>query len=74
MQHYLGCENVKIDGLEIWNHSNKNNDMMDIDGCRFVTISNIRGDSDDDGITIKSTSPLDFAGYYHYQLCIEQSL
>lgn len=58
MQHYLGCENVKIDGLSIWNHSNKNNDMMDIDGCRFVTISNIRGDSDDDGITIKSTSPL----------------
>jgi polygalacturonase len=58
MQHYLGCENVKIDGLDIWNHSNKNNDMMDIDGCRFVTISNIRGDSDDDGITIKSTSPL----------------
>lgn len=58
MQHYLGCENVQIDGLEIWNHSNKNNDMMDIDGCRYVTISNIRGDSDDDGITIKSTSPL----------------
>jgi polygalacturonase len=58
MQHYLGCENVKIDGLEIWNHSNKNNDMMDIDGCRYVTISNIRGDSDDDGITIKSTSTL----------------
>lgn len=58
MQHYLGCENVKIDGIDIWNHSNKNNDMMDIDGCRYVTISNIRGDSDDDGITIKSTSPL----------------
>ncbi len=58
MQHYLGCEYVRIDGLNIWNHSNKNNDMMDIDGCRFVTISNINGDSDDDGITIKSTSPL----------------
>jgi hypothetical protein len=58
MQHYLGCENVKIEGLDIWNHSNKNNDMMDIDGCRYVNISNIRGDSDDDGITIKSTSPL----------------
>jgi polygalacturonase len=58
MQHYLGCENVTISGLEIWNHSNKNNDMMDIDGCRYVNISDIRGDSDDDGITIKSTSPL----------------
>jgi len=58
MQHYLGCKNVRIDGIKIWNHSNKNNDMMDIDGCSYVTISNIIGDSDDDGITIKSTSPL----------------
>ncbi|CAG5003110.1 hypothetical protein DYBT9275_03059 [Dyadobacter sp. CECT 9275] len=58
MQHYLGCKKVRIDGISIWNHSNKNNDMMDIDGCRYVTISNITGDSDDDGITIKSTSPL----------------
>lgn len=58
MQHYLGCEFVTIDGVKIWNHSNKNNDMMDIDGCKNVTISNVIGDSDDDGITIKSTSPL----------------
>ncbi len=58
MQHYLGCEYVQIDGLKIWNHSNKNNDMMDIDGCKYVHVSNITGDSDDDGITVKSTSPL----------------
>jgi polygalacturonase len=58
MQHYLGCEYVNIDGINIWNHSNKNNDMMDIDGCKNVTISNVTGDSDDDGITVKSTSPL----------------
>jgi polygalacturonase len=58
MQHYLGCKYLRIDGIKIWNHSNKNNDMMDIDGCSYVTISNIIGDSDDDGITIKSTSPL----------------
>jgi polygalacturonase len=58
MQHYLGCEFLKLDGLNIWNHSNRNNDMMDIDGCRYVTISNIIGDSDDDGITLKSTSTL----------------
>ncbi|MBO9633012.1 MAG: polygalacturonase [Chitinophagaceae bacterium] len=58
MQHFLGCEYLRLDGLNIWNHSNRNNDMMDIDGCRYVTISNITGDSDDDGITLKSTSPL----------------
>lgn len=58
MQHYLGCKRVRIDGISVWNHSNKNNDLMDIDGCSFVTISNVVGDADDDGITIKSTSPL----------------
>ncbi|MBS1563980.1 MAG: glycoside hydrolase family 28 protein [Bacteroidetes bacterium] len=57
MQHYLVCEHLYIDGIKVWNHSNKNNDLMDIDGCRYVSISNVTGDSDDDGITIKSTSP-----------------
>ena len=58
MQHYLGCEYLYIDGIKVWNHSNKNNDMMDLDGCKYVTVSNAIGDSDDDGITIKSTSPI----------------
>ncbi|MFT3824656.1 MAG: glycosyl hydrolase family 28 protein [Chitinophagaceae bacterium] len=58
MQHYLGCEDLLIDGISIWNHSNKNNDMMDIDGCKNVIVSNVNGDSDDDGLTLKSTSPL----------------
>lgn len=58
MQHYLGCEDVVIDGISIWNHSNKNNDMMDIDGCKNVLITNVNGDSDDDGLTLKSTSKL----------------
>jgi len=56
MQHYLACENVTIRGIRVYNHSNKNNDMIDIDGCRNVTISDCRGDSDDDALTIKSTS------------------
>lgn len=56
MQHYLACEYLNIDGIKVWNHSNKNNDMMDLDGCKYVTVSNAIGDSDDDGITIKSTS------------------
>lgn len=41
MQHYLGCERVVIDGIDVWNHSNKNKDMIDIDGCRYVMISNV---------------------------------
>lgn len=54
MQHYLNCEEVLIDGINVFNHSNKNNDMMDIDGCKNVRIVNCIGDSDDDGITLKS--------------------
>ncbi len=57
MQYYLSCEKVAIEGIDVWNHSNKNNDMLDIDGCRDVIVSDVTGDSDDDGITIKSTSP-----------------
>lgn len=55
MQHYLACENVYIHNIEVYNHSNKNNDMMDIDGCKDVIISDCIGDTDDDGITLKST-------------------
>ena len=55
MQHYLNCERVQIRGLNVWNHANHNNDMIDIDGCRQVTVSDCVGDTDDDGITLKST-------------------
>ncbi|HVM88343.1 MAG TPA: glycosyl hydrolase family 28 protein [Puia sp.] len=54
MQHYLACENVLIEGIRVFNHSNKNNDMLDIDGCKNVRILHCIGDSDDDGITLKS--------------------
>ena len=56
MQHYLACDNVYIHNIDVFNHSNKNNDMIDIDGCHDVRISDCTGDSDDDGITLKSTS------------------
>jgi len=57
MQHYLNCDHVSLRGLRVWNHANRNNDMIDIDGCRNVTISDCIGDTDDDGITLKSTGP-----------------
>ncbi len=56
MQQYLACEDLRIRGITVFNHANKNNDMMDIDGCRNVVISDCIGDTDDDGITLKSTS------------------
>ena len=55
-QQYLACENVTLRGISVYNHANQNNDMVDIDGCRNVIIADCFGDTDDDGITLKSTS------------------
>ncbi|MDR3187709.1 MAG: glycoside hydrolase [Prevotellaceae bacterium] len=57
MQHYLACENLQISGVRVFNRNNYNNDALDIDGCRNVTVSDLIADSDDDGVTLKSTSP-----------------
>lgn len=54
-QHYLNCEDVIVDRIEVYNHSNRNNDAIDIDGCRRFILSNSVFDSDDDAVTIKST-------------------
>jgi polygalacturonase len=56
MQHYLACENLYVHNIDVFNHCNKNNDMIDIDGCKDVRISDCVGDTDDDGITMKTTS------------------
>ncbi len=57
MQHYLACDRVYLKGLKIINRSNYNNDAIDLDGCHEVVVSDILSDTDDDGITLKSTSP-----------------
>lgn len=54
-QHYLNCEDVIIDRIKVYNHSNRNNDGIDIDGCRNFVLSNSIFDTDDDAITLKST-------------------
>ena len=55
MHHYLDCEDVIVDRVEVYNQSNKNNDAIDIDGCRRFVLSNSIFDTDDDGITLKSS-------------------
>ena len=57
MQHYLACDRVRIHGITVFNHNNFNNDALDIDGCHDVVISDVIADTDDDGLTLKSTSP-----------------
>lgn len=56
-QHYLNCENVTVDQITVHNHSNRNNDGIDIDGCRKFKLTNSIFDSDDDAICLKSTGP-----------------
>jgi len=55
MQHYLDCDFVTLRGLKVFNHVARNNDMIDIDGCSNVIISDCIGDTDDDALTLKST-------------------
>jgi polygalacturonase len=57
MQHYLACDQVRIDGIKVTNRNNYNNDALDLDGCHDVIVTGVIADSDDDGITLKSTSP-----------------
>ena len=57
MQHYLACDRLRIEGIKVRNRNNYNNDALDIDGCHDVVVRGMIADSDDDGITLKSTSP-----------------
>lgn len=57
MQHYLACDRLHIDGIKVFNRNNYNNDGLDLDGCHEVVVTNVMADSDDDAITLKSTSP-----------------
>ncbi len=57
----LGCNDVKIDGINIINpHNSPNTDGLDIDCCSNVRIYNCYIDTGDDAIALKSDS---------YRLC-----
>ena len=57
LQHYLDCENLMVENINVFNHAHQNNDGIDIDGCRNVYVRNSRIDSDDDAICLKSNGP-----------------
>jgi polygalacturonase len=54
-QHYLACEGVRVRGIRVWNYVNRNNDGIDIDGCRDFEVSQCEFSSTDDAICLKST-------------------
>ncbi|MCK9618585.1 MAG: glycosyl hydrolase family 28 protein [Lentimicrobiaceae bacterium] len=51
--HIFDSDNVRVDGVKIYNHSNWNNDGIDVDS-RNVIISNCTIDCDDDALCFKS--------------------
>lgn len=53
METYVRCENLHMKGVSVYNHSNLNNDGIDIDS-KNVLIEDCTIDSDDDGICLKS--------------------
>ena len=58
MQVYKDGSNITIDNINVWNHGNKTNDGLDIDGCQQVRVSNCYIDSHDDALVFKSTGPV----------------
>ncbi|MBW7866269.1 MAG: glycoside hydrolase family 28 protein [Candidatus Hydrogenedentes bacterium] len=56
VQHYLACDRVRIHGITVRSHVNKNNDGIDIDCCSNVVISDCDIASGDDAIVLKSTA------------------
>ncbi len=56
MQHYLACDRVRIENVMVFNRDNYNNDALDLDCCRDVVVTGMVCDTDDDGLTLKSTA------------------
>jgi len=56
MQHYRNCERLTIRDIAVFNHVSYNNDGLNIDSCRDVSLVGCTIDSDDDGIVLKSLS------------------
>jgi hypothetical protein len=52
--HFENCAYVHLDNLTVQGHANANDDGIDINSCREVTIQNCRVDVGDDGLVFKT--------------------
>ncbi len=52
--HLRGCEDVDIHGIRLNSNVNRNNDGIDVDGCRRVSITGSNINAEDDAIVLKS--------------------
>ncbi len=55
-QHYHNCDQLTLRNITVFNHASFNNDGLDVDSCRDVTIAGCNIDSDDDALCLKSAS------------------
>jgi polygalacturonase len=53
MEDYLNCDDLILDGVNVENQGNYNNDGFDIDGCRNVIVRNCFINSWDDAMCFK---------------------
>ncbi|MES1198660.1 MAG: glycosyl hydrolase family 28 protein [Pseudomonadota bacterium] len=56
MQNYLNCEDVLVEGIQVQNQANHNNDGIDLDGCRRVVMRNCLINAEDDALCFKGAS------------------
>ena len=72
--HPYNCDHVRIDGITINNHMfGPNTDGIDVNGCRYVFISNCRIHGCDDNIIIKATNDARSSEYITVTNCILES-
>lgn len=54
--HLNRCERAVVQGVRVWSHANHNNDGLDIDSCKDVSVAQCHFDCQDDAICLKSQS------------------
>src|SRR4249920_2524904 len=54
--HFLGCQDVVVDGVVIETNGEGTRDGLDIDACKRVSVSNSRFATTDDAIVMKATT------------------
>jgi polygalacturonase len=72
--HPFNCDHVRIEGVTINNHMyGPNTDGIDINGCRYVFLSNCRIHGCDDNIIIKATPDARASEYITITNCVLES-
>lgn len=72
--HSYNCDHVRIEGVTINNHMyGPNTDGIDVNGCRYVFISNCRIHGCDDNIILKATNDARACEYITITNCVLES-